>query len=113
MSYLLFRATCGAVLLFLLALVWSGPLQAQDAGTLFKTKCSACHAADGSGSGAMGKQLGVKDLRSDDVQKQTDAQLIAIITNGMGQKMPAYKGKLTDAEIMGLVGYLRDLAKKK
>ena len=34
----------------------------------------------------MGKQLGAKDLRSDDVQKQTDAQLNASITNGMGKK---------------------------
>jgi mono/diheme cytochrome c family protein len=31
----------------------------------------------------------------------------------MGKKMPAYKGKLTDAQITQLVGYIRDLAKKK
>jgi cytochrome c6 len=113
MSILILRAGCGAILLFLLTLVWSRPLQAQGAAAIFNSKCAGCHTADGSGSGAMGKQLGVKDLRSSDVQKQTDAQLITIITNGNGQKMPAYKGKLTDAEIMGVVGYLRDLAKKK
>jgi len=56
--------------------------------------------------------LGVKDLRSDEVQKQTDAQLSDIITNGMGKKMPAYKGKLTDDQIKGLVAYIRGLAKK-
>ena len=112
MSLLLVRAG-GAILLFLVSLVWSGPLQAQDAGALFKTKCSACHAADGSGSGAVGKQLGVTDLRSDDVQKQTDAQLTDSIANGKGKKMPAYKGKITDDQIKGLVGYIRDLAKKK
>jgi cytochrome c6 len=88
------------------------PLRAQDAPTLYKSKCAACHAADGSGSGAMGKQLGVLDLRSPDVQKQTDAQLTDSITNGKGKKMPAYKGKLTDDQIKGLVGYLRELAKK-
>jgi cytochrome c6 len=113
MSILILRAGCGAILLFLLTLVWGQPLQAQGAAATFNSKCSGCHSADGSGSGAMGKQLGVKDLRSSDVQKQTDAQLIATITNGDGQKMPAYKGKLTDAEITGVVGYLRDLAKKK
>jgi mono/diheme cytochrome c family protein len=47
------------------------------------------------------------------VQKQTDAQLNDSIANGMGKKMPAYKGKLTDDQIKGLVAYLRDLAKKK
>jgi cytochrome c6 len=103
----------GSALLFMLVLVSSGALQAQDAGALYKTKCSACHAADGSGSGAMGKQLGVTDLRSDDVQKQTDAQLTDSVTNGKGKKMPAYKGKLTDDQIKGLVGYIRELAKKK
>jgi mono/diheme cytochrome c family protein len=113
MSLLLARSGGGVTLLFLLSLVWSGPLQAQDAGALFKTKCSACHAADGSGSGPMGKQLGVTDLRSDDVQKETDAQLTDSVANGKGKKMPAYKGKLTDDQIKGLVGYLRELGKKK
>jgi mono/diheme cytochrome c family protein len=103
-----------AVFFFIvLALVFAAPAQAQDAASLFKAKCSVCHADDGSGSGTMGKQLGVKDLRSDDVQKQTDAQLNDSITNGMGKKMPAYKGKITDDQIKQLVGYLRELAKKK
>ncbi len=52
------------------------------------------------------------DLRADAVQKQTDAQLTDSITNGKGAKMPAYKGKITDDQIKGLVGYIRDLAKK-
>jgi mono/diheme cytochrome c family protein len=46
------------------------------------------------------------------VQKQTDAQLNASITNGMGTKMPAYKGKVTDAQIKQLVAYIRAMAKK-
>lgn len=96
-------------ILFLLV----APLRAQDAPALFKSKCAACHGADGSGNVAMGKTLGVTDLTSDAVQKQTDAQLTDSITNGKGKKMPAYKGKLTDDQIKGLVGYLRDLAKKK
>jgi mono/diheme cytochrome c family protein len=84
-----------------------------DAASLFKAKCAACHGPDGSGNVPMGKQLGAKDLRSDDVQKQTDAQLNASITDGMGKKMPAYKDKLTDAQIKDLVTFIRELAKKK
>ena len=45
------------------------------------------------------------------MQGQTDAQLTDIVTNGKG-KMPAYKGKLTDAQIKELVGFIRSLAKK-
>ena len=61
----------------------------------------------------MGKTLGVTDLTSADVQKQTDAQLTDSVTNGKGKKMPAYKGKLTDDQIKSLVGFIRELAKKK
>jgi cytochrome c6 len=105
--------TSAVLLLAMVTLAFSAPAHAQDAPGLFKTKCAACHADDGSGSGAMGKQLGVKDLRADDVQKQTDAQLTDSMTNGVGKKMPAYKGKITDDQIKGLVGYIRELAKKK
>jgi cytochrome c6 len=86
---------------------------ADDAAAVFKAKCAACHAADGSGNSATGKALATPDLRSDEVQKQTDAQLIDSVTNGKGKKMPAYKGKLTDDQIKQLVGYIRELGKKK
>jgi mono/diheme cytochrome c family protein len=59
----------------------------------------------------MGKNLKLRDLGSDDVQKQSDADLTAITENGKG-KMPAYKGKLTDDQIKQLVGYIRSLKKK-
>ena len=85
---------------------------ADDSASLYKAKCAACHAADGSGNSPTGKTLKVPDLRSDDVQKKTDAQLIELTTAGKG-KMPAYKDKLTDAQIKGLVAYTRELAKKK
>jgi cytochrome c6 len=87
--------------------------RADDAASLYKAKCAACHAADGSGSNDMGKKLGSPDLRSDTVQKETDAQLADSIANGKGKKMPAYKGKLTDDQIKDLVGYIRELAKQK
>ena len=77
----------------------------------FKTKCAMCHAADGSGKTAMGEKLKVRDLRSDEVQKQKDAELSQVITKGRN-KMPVYEGKLSKAEIAKLVGYVRELGKK-
>ena len=94
--------------LFLLA----APLRAQDGAALYKSKCAACHGPDGTGNVPTGKALGVTDLTSADVQKQTDAELTDSIANGKGKKMPAYKGKITDDQIKGLVGYIRALAKK-
>jgi cytochrome c6 len=95
---------------FAIGLAFSAAARADGAGD-FKAKCAMCHGADGSGSTATGKALKVRDLGSADVQGQTDAELTAIITDGKN-KMPAYKGKLTDDQIKGLVAYVRGLAKK-
>jgi len=84
--------------------------RADDSASLFKTKCAACHGADGSGDTSMGKALKIRDLGSAEVQKQTDAQLTEIVSNGKSP-MPAYKGKLTEDQIKGLVAYIRSLKK--
>lgn len=112
MNYRTVRLGSAVVLLAVAVLAVTASTQAQDQGSLFKAKCSTCHAADGSGNTQMGKTLGAPDLHSDAVQKKTDEELIDAVTNGVGKKMPAYKGKLTDAQIKGLVGYIRSLAKK-
>lgn len=91
----------------------TAPLRADDAAALYKSKCTACHATDGSGDTAAGKAMKAPDLRSEEVQKQTDAQLVDSTANGKGKKMPAYKDKLTGDQIQQLVAYIRELAKKK
>ena|SRR5579863_4705635 len=104
----------GQILAVACALVFiSVSTRADDAATLYKAKCAVCHAADGSGNSDMGKKLESPDLRSDAIQKETDAQLTDGITNGKGKKMPAYKTKLTEDQIKDLVAYIRELAKKK
>ena len=105
----------GRTLLLAVALMFlpNVSTRADDSASLYKTKCAVCHAPDGSGNSVMGEKLGAKDLRSDEVQKKSDAELNDLITNGVGKTMPAYKGKLTDDQIKGLVAYIRELAKKK
>src|SRR5581483_6555165 len=65
------------------------PAMAEESAsaTLYKSKCAMCHAADGSGSTPTGKAMHVRDLRSDEVQKQTDVELTKVIAGGKG-KMP-------------------------
>lgn len=95
-------------------LVTITPARAQsDGAALFKSKCAICHGADGKGDTSMGKTLKVRDLTSQEVQKQSDEQLTAAIRDGMANgKMPAYKDKLSDAQIKDLVAFIRSLAKK-
>jgi len=59
----------------------------------------------------MGQRMKVHDLRSPDVQKQTDDELASIITNGK-PPMPAYGKSLTAADIRQIVAYLRSIAAK-
>jgi cytochrome c6 len=105
------RVAIGAATLVALGFV-SVPAGAQDAGAgLYKTKCAACHGADGKGETAIGKTNQIRDLSSADVQQQSDADLTAIITNGKG-KMPAYGKSLKPNQVKDLVTYIRSLAKK-
>jgi cytochrome c6 len=78
--------------------------QAQGAADIYKSKCAMCHGADG-------KKAAGHDLSSADVQKESDADLTAVITNGKAPKMPKYGDKLKPEEIKGLVAYIRTLKK--
>jgi cytochrome c6 len=77
----------------------------------FRTKCAMCHGQDGGGSD-VGKSMNVPDLRSQAVQKQPDAELAQIISNGKGG-MPSFKSSLSEDQIHGLVTHIRSLAAKK
>lgn len=92
----------------------AGPLSAiaaDDAASLFKSKCAMCHGPDGAGKTKMGVTLKIPALFSADVQKKSDGDLQTVITKGK-DKMPAYEAKLSKEQIAGLVAYIRDLAKK-
>ncbi len=93
------------VLLGMLALPLAS-FAADDAADVYKSKCAMCHGPDGKG-----KMAGTKDLGSAEVQKMSDADLTATLTNGKPPKMPAYKGKLTDDQIKSLVKYVRAFKK--
>jgi cytochrome c6 len=112
MSRTLFRIASILPFAFLLALCLPPGARGQnDAASIFKGKCAVCHGANGDGNTNVGKGMKLRDLRSPDVQKQTDAELYKIICCGKG-KMPGYQGKLTDDQIKQQVAYLRSLAKQ-
>jgi cytochrome c6 len=96
------------VVILSFVVVFSTCSLADSGGDLFKAKCAMCHGPDGKGQTTMGKNLNLKDLGSAEVQKQSDAELTTIITNGKG-KMPKYDGKLTKDQISDVVKYIRTL----
>ena len=78
--------------------------------TLYEQNCAACHKENGTG-GTMkieDKTLDVDDLTSDKIKNFPDEKITRYIVNGVEDEgMPAFKDKLTDAEIKDVVRFVR------
>src|SRR5437764_1296203 len=106
------RTSCALAIILLGGAISPSLLFAQnDAAALFKSKCVMCHGEDGSGNTPSGKALKAKDLRSEETQKKSDAEITDVITKGRN-KMPAFGQKLKPNQIQQLVAYIRHLGKK-
>jgi mono/diheme cytochrome c family protein len=103
---LLMRTT--AIIVSILVVVVANARAEDDVASLYKTKCQACHGADGKADTPAGKKLGARDFKSPEVAKLSDAELFDITKKGK-DKMPAYDKKLTDDQIKGLIQYIRSL----
>ncbi|OGZ98767.1 MAG: hypothetical protein A3G49_03725 [Candidatus Sungbacteria bacterium RIFCSPLOWO2_12_FULL_41_11] len=83
--------------------------------SLYQAKCASCHSGDGTGNKKLGMLTGGDlsrlDLTKTDTSKKTDDELKNIVLNGKN-KMPSFKGKLSEEEITRLVKFLRALQKK-
>lgn len=87
------------------------PAVAQSGGAeTYKTKCTMCHAPDGRGNTPAGVKLKAASFKDPAIVKATDGELIAIVNSGKN-KMPPYKGKLTDKQIKEVVEFIRTLQK--
>lgn len=82
----------------------------KDAKEIFLDKCSVCHGEDGVGKTAKGKKLKVKDVH-ETAKTESEADMVKIVTEGKGKDMDAFSKDLTPAQIKGLVGFYRSLAK--
>ena len=78
-----------------------------DAKPTFDAKCSSCHGKDGRAKSLHAKHVHARDLTDAAWQNDvTDERLFNSISNGRG-KMPAFKKKLSEAQIDELVAYVR------
>ncbi|MBI4376170.1 MAG: cytochrome c [Elusimicrobia bacterium] len=79
----------------------------------YGAKCASCHGKDGKGNAAMAKMFKVTpaalDLVDKDTQGKKDEELFKLTSEGKG-KMPAFKSKLSEAEIKDVLSYIRTLA---
>jgi mono/diheme cytochrome c family protein len=102
-----------AAILLLVSMAGPAVIWAQSSGeTTFKAKCQMCHGANGEGDTPAGKSMKVKAFSDPVMIKMSDATIENLTKNGSG-KMPAFKDKLTDAQIKEVVQYIHELQKKK
>ena len=76
---------------------------------LFSTKCKSCHGTAGQGNPAIAKSLGVtfRDLKSAEVQKQSDADLKKLAMGGQGKKKPLKT--VTPVELDDVIAFVRKM----
>ncbi|HTC64277.1 MAG TPA: c-type cytochrome [Candidatus Saccharimonadales bacterium] len=110
------RLLIGTSLACIFAMSFGGSLRAsppqKSAQDVYLDKCSVCHAKDGSGNTAKGRKVKAKDLRSAEIQKMTDADLIHDVGQGKGKDMDGFEKELGADMVKQLVGYCRSLAKQ-
>jgi len=90
--------------------------RAADAKAIYDKSCAKCHGKDGRGATNMGKKLGVKDYTDPKVQAElTDDAAFKAIKEGIKDKSGKTQMKpaegLSDADIKGLVAYMRTFKK--
>jgi mono/diheme cytochrome c family protein len=99
-----------------LAFIAAGTIQmagSAEPSELFMKTCAPCHSKDGKAQTPAAKKLGVKDLSE---SKLTDEQIIQQILEGKldpkkESKMPAFKEKITKAEIESLIQVVKGFRK--
>jgi mono/diheme cytochrome c family protein len=78
------------------------------ARTNYAKHCESCHGPEGRGGlvKVEDKQIKVASLKAPGVVRHTDEQLAKVITGGE-EEMPAFKDKMTQAEIQDVVRFVR------
>jgi mono/diheme cytochrome c family protein len=88
-----------------------GALAFQSVKSLYASKCAVCHGNDGSANTAKGKELKVRNLRSEEFKKMTDAKAMEVLLKGKG-KMEGYEKTLGKEKVAELLVYCRELSNK-
>jgi mono/diheme cytochrome c family protein len=84
---------------------------AASAQDVYLDKCSVCHGQDGAGNTAKGRKLKVKSVKSPEVQKLSEAEMLEIVSKGKGKDMDGFEKELGGDMVKQLVTYYRTLGK--
>jgi cytochrome c6 len=77
---------------------------------IYSVSCQGCHREDGTGGPTEieGKKIDPDDLTSEKIKAFSDEKILGYIMNGVEDEgMPAFKGRLSEAEMRDVVKYVR------
>jgi len=83
----------------------------QSVKSLYGSKCAVCHGNDGGANTAKGKELKVRNLKSEEFKKMPDAKAMEVMLKGKG-KMEGYEKTLGKEKLEQLLAYCRELSNK-
>ena len=82
---------------------------------IYNESCAQCHGGSGAGGEGLfeGKKVKVPSFQSKGAMNASDENLYHHIADGEEDEMPAFKNTLTEAEMRGLVRFIRKEFQKK
>ncbi len=86
-----------------------------SARKLYSDNCVKCHKEDGTGGEVeiLGKTLDAEDFTTEKMKKESDAEYIEHITDGVEDEgMPSFKDQLSAEEIKDVVRFIREELQK-
>ena len=106
----------GLLVLFLGSFAFAADIIQQPGQKIFIAKCAQCHGKDAKGLPNMAKVLKIEPVNMDLTRAEavalTDEEVAKTVAAGKN-KMPKFKGKLTDKQVQLVVKYLRSLQTAK
>ena len=94
-----------------IGLAMPATVRAQEAADdIYNHKCAVCHGKDGLGNTVKGKKVHVKDVHTN--MKDSEAEMVKVVTNGKGDDMDSYKKEYSPDQIKSLVDYYRTLGER-
>ena len=87
--------------------------QTVNAKAAYDASCKKCHGVDGVPSKAItARYPKIEAFNAAFFEKRSNDSVVAVVTNGKTKGMPAYKAKMTPAEIAAVSKYIRTFATK-
>ncbi len=101
------RKLLAVLTLFILIAAGASAADVKAGQTAYDKACKSCHGADGTPNPAVVKALKIdmRDLKSPEVQAESDDQLKKAITAGVGKMRPVASG--TGESVNDVVAYMR------